>query len=65
MEPLQWIQLIDITLKTALDLLPKIHSAMSKRESIYQHGGSVEMGEAFFGGKAEGKRGGATKIMRK
>ena len=30
---------------------------MGKRENIYQLGGSVEMDEAFFGGKAAGKRG--------
>lgn len=48
---------IDITLKTAWALLHKIRSAMGKRENIYQLGGSVEMDEAFFGGKAAGKRG--------
>lgn len=48
---------IDTTLKTAWILLHKIRSAMGERENIYYLGGSVEMDEAFFGGKAAGKRG--------
>lgn len=30
---------------------------MGERENLYRLGGSVEMDEAFFGGKAAGKRG--------
>lgn len=48
---------ISVTLKTAWALLHKIRSAMGERESIYHLGGSIEMDEAFFGGKAAGKRG--------
>lgn len=47
---------ISVTLKTAWALLHKIRSAMGER-NIYCLGGSVEMDEAFFGGKATGKRG--------
>ena len=43
---------VSITLKTAWALL-----AMGEREGLYRLGGSVEMDEAFFGGKAAGKRG--------
>lgn len=48
---------IGVTLKTAWALLHKIRSAMGERENMYCLGGSVEMDEAFFGGKAAGKRG--------
>lgn len=48
---------IGVALKTAWTLLHKIRSAMGERENLYKLGGSVEMDEAFFGGKAEGKRG--------
>lgn len=48
---------IGVTLKTAWVLLHKIRCAMGEREGIYKLGGSVEMDEAFFGGKAEGRRG--------
>ena len=45
---------IDVTFRV---LLHKIRCAMGERESIYKLGGSIEMDEAFFGGKTEGKRG--------
>ena len=48
---------IGVTVKNAWSLLHKIRSAMGKREALYRLGGSVEMDEAFFGGKASGKRG--------
>ena len=48
---------IDVTLKTAWAILQKIRSAMGSRECLYKLGGSVEMDEAFFGGRHEGKRG--------
>lgn len=48
---------IGVTLKTAWSLLHKIRSAMGERENTYLLGGFVEMDEAFFGGKKEGKRG--------
>ena len=48
---------IGVTLKTAWLLLHKIRAAMGARENIYNLGGSIEMDEAFFGGKTEGKRG--------
>lgn len=48
---------IGVTLKTAWALLHKIRSAMGEREGLYRLSGTVEMDEAFFGGKASGKRG--------
>ena len=48
---------IGTTLKTAWALLHKIRSAMGERENTYRLGGSIEMDEAFFGGKHTGKRG--------
>ena len=45
---------ISVTLKTAWTLLQKIRSAMGERENIYYLGGSVEIDEAFLGGKAAG-----------
>lgn len=48
---------IGVTLKTAWAVLHKIRSAMGERENTYKLGGHVEMDEAFFGGKKEGKRG--------
>ena len=48
---------IGTTLKTAWALLHKIRSAMGERENTYKLGGSIEMDEAFFGGKHTGKRG--------
>ena len=48
---------IDVTLKTAWAVLQKIRSAMGSRECLYKLGGSVEMDEAFFGGRHKGKRG--------
>lgn len=50
------VKYIDIILKTVWALLYKIRRTMGKRESIYQLGGSIEMDETFFGGKAEGQR---------
>lgn len=48
---------IGVTLKTAWAILHKIRNAMGHRECQYKISGSVEMDEAFFGGKHEGKRG--------
>lgn len=48
---------IGVTLKTAWSMLHKIRAAMGGRDSLYKLGGSVEMDEAFFGGKSSGKRG--------
>ncbi len=48
---------IGVTLKTAWALLHKLRNAMGVRENTYKLGGSAEMDEAFFDGKAEGKRG--------
>lgn len=48
---------IGVTLKTAWAILHKVRSAMGERENTYKLGGRVEMDEAFFGGKKEGKRG--------
>lgn len=48
---------VGVTLKTAWSVLHKIRSAMGSRDCLYKLGGSVEMDEAFFGGKHEGKRG--------
>lgn len=48
---------IGVTLKTAWALLHKVRKAMGSRDSIYKLGGNIEMDEAFFGGKREGKRG--------
>jgi hypothetical protein len=46
-----------VTLKTAWILLHKVRKAMGSRDSMYKLGGNIEMDEAFFGGKKEGKRG--------
>jgi hypothetical protein len=46
-----------VTLKTAWALLHKVRKAMSSRDFMYKLGGNIEMDEAFFGGKKEGKRG--------
>lgn len=51
------VKYISFTLKTVRALLHRIRSAMGERENIYCLGGSVEMDEAFFGGKAAGRRG--------
>lgn len=48
---------IGTTLKTAWALLHKVRSAMGERENTYRLGGSIEMDEAFFGGKHTGRRG--------
>lgn len=48
---------IGVTLKIAWVLLHKIRSVMGEHEDLYRLGGSVEMDEAFFGGKALAKRG--------
>lgn len=48
---------INVTLKTAWALLHKIRNAMGERENTYHLNGSIEMDEAFFGGKTAGKRG--------
>lgn len=48
---------IDVTLKTSWGMLHKIRSAMGEREHIYKLSNSIEMDEAFFGGKQSGKRG--------
>lgn len=48
---------IDVTLRTAWHLLNKIRLAMGERENCYKLSDCVEMDEAFFGGKKEGKRG--------
>lgn len=48
---------IGVTLKTAWALLHKVRKAMGSRDSMYKLGGNIEMDEAFFGGKKEGKRG--------
>lgn len=48
---------IGVTLKTAWILLHKVRKAMGSRDSLYKLGGNIEMDEAFFGGKKEGKRG--------
>ena len=45
------------TLKTAWSVLHKIRQAMGHRNCLYKLGGAVEMDEAFFGGRHEGKRG--------
>jgi hypothetical protein len=46
-----------VTLKTAWALLHKVRKAMGSRDFMYKLGGNIEMDEAFFGGKKEGKRG--------
>ena len=48
---------IGVTLKTAWALLHKVRKAMGSRDCMYKLGGNIEMDEAFFGGKKEGKRG--------
>ncbi len=48
---------IGVTLKTAWSVLHKICAAMGSKDSLNKLGGFVEMDEAFFGGKASGRRG--------
>ena len=48
---------IGVTLKTAWAVLYKLRNAAKEREALYKLCGSVEMDEAFFGGKRTGKRG--------
>ena len=52
---------IGISLKSAWLMLHKIRKAMAERDERYILGGNIEMDEAFFGGKKEGKRGRGSK----
>ena len=48
---------IGVTLKTAWASLYKVRKAIGSRDSMYKLDGNIEMDEAFFGGRKEGKRG--------
>lgn len=48
---------ISVALKTAWAVFHKLRNASKEREALYKLGGTVEMDEAFFGGKHTGKRG--------
>ncbi len=49
--------LLAVAYGTALTMSHKIRSAMAQRDANYQLGGLVELDDAYFGGKATGKRG--------
>jgi transposase-like protein len=50
-------RLLSISYGTALTMTHKIRSAMASREANYRLGGLIELDDAYFGGKATGKRG--------
>ncbi|VAW48452.1 Mobile element protein [hydrothermal vent metagenome] len=50
-------KLIDVNWKTAFQMLRKMRAAMGNQDSIYGLSGTVELGDAYVGGKKAGKRG--------
>ena len=50
-------KLIEVNWKTALSILSKVRSAMGHRDSLYRLEGTIELDDAFIGGKQKGKRG--------
>jgi transposase-like protein len=50
-------RLLSISYGTALTMTHKIRSAMANREANYKLAGLIELDDAYFGGKATGKRG--------
>ncbi len=50
-------KLISVSWKTAFHMLRKIRKAMGNRDSIYGLSGTVELDDAYIGGKKTGKRG--------
>lgn len=50
-------KLISVSWKTAFRMLRKIRKAMGNRDSIYGLDGTVELDDAYLGGKKTGKRG--------
>ncbi len=48
---------LGLSYRTAWTMLHKLRKAMAERDERYSPAGSIEMDDAFFGGKASGKRG--------
>jgi|TARA_R110002094_G_scaffold201134_1_gene172566 transposase-like protein len=50
-------KLIEVNWKTARLILTKVRAAMGHRDSLYRLSGTIELDDAFVGGKHKGKRG--------
>jgi hypothetical protein len=50
-------KLIEVNWKTARLMLTKVRAAMGHRDSLYRLLGTIELDDAFVGGKHKGKRG--------
>lgn len=50
-------KLIEVNWKTARKILSKVREAMGHRDSLYRLSGTIELDDAFIGGKHKGKRG--------
>jgi transposase-like protein len=50
-------KLIEVNWKTARLMLTKVRTAMGHRDSLYRLSGTIELDDAFVGGKHKGKRG--------
>lgn len=50
-------KLIEVNWRTARLILSKIRKAMGHRDSLYRLSGTIELDDAFIGGKQKGKRG--------
>ena len=50
-------KLIEVNWKTARLMLTKVRAAMGHRDSLYRLSGTIELDDAFVGGKHKGKRG--------
>jgi len=50
-------KLIEVNWRTARLILSKVREAMGHRDSLYRLSGTIELDDAFLGGKHKGKRG--------
>jgi len=50
-------KLIEVNWRTARLILSKVREAMGHRDSLYRLSGTIELDDAFIGGKHKGKRG--------
>lgn len=50
-------KLIEVNWRTARLILTKVRTAMGHRDSLYRLSGTIELDDAFVGGKHKGKRG--------
>ena len=50
-------KLIEVNWRTARLILTKVRTAMGHRDSLYRLSGTIELDDAFIGGKHKGKRG--------